>query len=163
MGVPGRSTRVEPSGAPMGESSGRPEHAYRPRKGLSELSTQVAARDVHRCAWVRGRPGRLFGPGGEPRGHARVASVRVVCPQGACLRGVEFLQFSYGAARFAPVRPGFLHQFYSQLRPSWGNLRHVRVCRKVPVLWDFLDVHSGWPGAGSNRRPSDFQSDARTN
>ena len=24
-------------------------------------------------------------------------------------------------------------------------------------------ILSGWPGAGSNRRPSDFQSDARTN
>lgn len=41
--------------------------------------------------------------------------------------------------------------------------RRKRGRRKPRVLQGLTRGFRAWPGAGSNRRPSDFQSDARTN
>ena len=87
----------------------------------------------------------------------RSAALR--CP----VEGVGFRHFSYRPVRFDTVCDPFLQQFYSQLRPTQGKSLQVPLGQKGLVFAGFFNDFKVWPGAGSNRRPSDFQSDARTN
>lgn len=50
--------------------------------------------------------------------------------------------------------------------PRWRSSPGSHQCEAAPVCRDrgcFAGLRSWWPGAGSNRRPSAFQADARTN
>lgn len=50
--------------------------------------------------------------------------------------------------------------------PRWRSSPGSHQCEAAPVCCDrgcFAGLRSWWPGAGSNRRPSAFQADARTN
>jgi Phage integrase family len=58
-----------------------------------------------------------------------------------------------------------LDEKQAALRKLGEALGRVRCCQKRDAdnRWGGLAVREGWSGAGSNRRPSAFQADARTN
>src|SRR5690606_34094432 len=113
------------------------------------MAVRLCIRDG--LAWVGGGLGRRR-PGA---GVEQLPSIRPV--SGACVerlpRGAR-----PGTEGAGPLE-GRVGRTCADARPRTGrNLAHTG------LTW--LVVEGGrywWPGAGSNRRPSDFQSDARTN